>query len=67
MARRQEGMAGPKSRADRLAEELRANLARRKAQARGRKDPIAPDANRTGDGTAEETDIAKGRGDRSEP
>ena len=61
MAGGQEDRTGAKTRAQRLAQELRANLARRKAQARERS---APDASRPGDGSEAEPGFDSGLGDR---
>ena len=47
--RREKDAGGPERRRHRLADQLRANLAKRKAQARARRDvaPITPDEKRT--------------------
>lgn len=48
MTRKPENRDGPVSREARLAEALRANLARRKAQLRARAQPHGPDADAGG-------------------
>jgi len=66
MAGRTEDKTGATSRAERLAQELRANLARRKAQARERSAQAASGADRPKDGTQVQSGAHPADGDRQD-